>query len=130
MIYYSSQPATATNVTPLHDSMPSPLHLHRHMFLLRMKEGDEVTVVDGKGSRFRCAIVEAHPKHTAVEIISRESVPNHWGFELTLAVAPTKHSDRMEWMLATLGNNDQNPIPGAHRLSLCPEHKIESFLQH
>ena len=67
--------------------------------VLRMKEGDEVTVVDGKGMRYLCRIVEAHSKHTAVEIISEEEVPNHWKAPITLAVAPTKHSDRMEWML-------------------------------
>lgn len=26
-------------------------------------------------------------------------MPNHWGSEITLAVAPTKHADRMEWLL-------------------------------
>lgn len=67
--------------------------------VLRMKEGEEIYVVDGKGSRFRCVILEAHPKHTLVEIQEREQIPNHWDFELTLAVAPTKHADRMEWML-------------------------------
>jgi len=64
-----------------------------------MREGDEVFVTDGKGMRFRCIIVESHPKHTAVEIVSSDYVPNHWGAEIILAVAPTKHSDRMEWML-------------------------------
>lgn len=64
-----------------------------------MKEGDEVVVVDGKGHRFRCVIVEAHQRHTFVEIRDREDVPNHWGSEITLAVAPTKHADRMEWLL-------------------------------
>lgn len=67
--------------------------------VLRMHEGDEIEVVDGKGHRFRCVIVEAHPKRTAVEIVSREELPNNWGVSVTLAVAPTKHSDRMEWML-------------------------------
>ncbi len=67
--------------------------------VLRLKEGDEVYVTDGKGNRFRCVIVSAHPKHTAVEITGREEVPNHWHSTITLAVAPTKHSDRMEWML-------------------------------
>lgn len=67
--------------------------------VLRMQAGDEVYVVDGKGKRFRCVITEAHPKHTMVEIISTEEVSNHWNAEITLAVAPTKHSDRMEWML-------------------------------
>ncbi|MDE5874602.1 MAG: 16S rRNA (uracil(1498)-N(3))-methyltransferase [Muribaculaceae bacterium] len=67
--------------------------------VLRMKEGDEVFVVDGKGKRYRCVIVSAHPKHTAVEIKDEESLPSHWGFHLTLAVAPTKNSDRMEWLM-------------------------------
>ncbi len=67
--------------------------------VLRMHEGDEIEVVDGKGHRFRCVIVEAHPKRTAVEIVGREELPNHWGVSITLAVAPTKHADRMEWML-------------------------------
>lgn len=67
--------------------------------VLRMREGDEVYVTDGKGNRFRCVIVGAHPKHTAVEITEREDVSNHWKSPITLAVAPTKHSDRMEWML-------------------------------
>ena len=64
-----------------------------------MKEGDEVSVVDGKGKRFRCVITEAHPKHTAVEIVDFEELPSHWGVDITLAVAPTKHADRMEWLL-------------------------------
>lgn len=67
--------------------------------VLRMKEGDEVTVVDGKGHRFRCCIVSAHSKHTSLEIIEKIDVSNHWGVHITLAVAPTKLSDRMEWML-------------------------------
>ena len=29
--------------------------------VLRMKEGDDITVTDGKGHRFQCRIVEAHP---------------------------------------------------------------------
>ena len=67
--------------------------------VLRMKEGDEVQAVDGKGHRYTCRIVEAHPKHTAVEILSEEEVVNHWPAPIILAVAPTKHADRMEWML-------------------------------
>lgn len=67
--------------------------------VLRMREGDEIQVVDGKGMRFRCVIVDAHPKHTMVEIVEREEVARQWNMNLTLAVAPTKHADRMEWLL-------------------------------
>ncbi len=67
--------------------------------VLRMKEGDEIVVVDGKGNRYNCVILEAHPKRTSVEILSSETMAREWGVNITLAVAPTKHSDRMEWMI-------------------------------
>ena len=67
--------------------------------VLRMKEGDEAYVTDGKGRRYRCVIMEPHQKHTSLEILDFEEVPNHWPCRITLAVAPTKHSDRMEWLL-------------------------------
>lgn len=92
MIQFYAPDIEATGLLPESDSA----HCCR---VLRMKEGDEVTAVNGKGRRFRCRIVEAHPKYTAVEILSFEEVPDHWGADITLAVAPTKHSDRMEWML-------------------------------
>lgn len=92
MIQFYAPQILETGILPEADSA----HCCR---VLRMKEGDEVFVTDGKGSRFRCAIVDAHPKHTALEIISEEKIPTHWGVKITLAVAPTKSSDRMEWML-------------------------------
>lgn len=67
--------------------------------VLRKREGDEISVVDGKGHRYTCVIVEAHPKHTAVEIISTEDEPLRRDYRVTLAVAPTKNIDRIEWLL-------------------------------
>lgn len=67
--------------------------------VLRMKEGDEISVVDGKGGLFKCIIVSANPKHTVVNILSVERIKKEWQNEIILAVAPTKHSDRMEWLL-------------------------------
>ncbi len=67
--------------------------------VLRMKEGDEISVVDGRGNRFRCVILSADSRHTSVEIMEKESVSKTWRGEITLAVAPTKNSDRMEWLL-------------------------------
>lgn len=67
--------------------------------VLRMKEGDTIYVVDGKGGAFECRIVNAHPKHTEVDIISKSIEPLHWKPRITLAVAPTKNIDRMEWLL-------------------------------
>lgn len=67
--------------------------------VLRAKEGDTIFAVNGKGSAFECIIKEAHPKHTVVEIV-RETVETlHWSAKITLAIAPTKNIDRMEWLL-------------------------------
>lgn len=92
MIQFYAPEIESTGILPEQESS----HCCR---VLRMKEGEDIVVVDGKGSRFHCRIVEAHPKHTAVEIMSREDASNHWDYQITIAVAPTKLSDRIEWML-------------------------------
>lgn len=66
--------------------------------VLRLKEGDEIEVVDGKGTCYLCRITLAHHKRCAVEIVSEENVAPHWGAGITIAIAPTKNLDRMEWM--------------------------------
>lgn len=67
--------------------------------VLRMRQGDRINAVDGKGFAYECEIADAHPKRTAVEIIRKDQEPLHWTPEITLAVAPTKNMDRMEWMV-------------------------------
>ena len=66
--------------------------------VLRHKSGDRIHVTDGQGKRFLCEIDEADARHTRVRIISDEILLPHWGCRITLAVAPTKNSDRMEWL--------------------------------
>lgn len=67
--------------------------------VLRMKVGDRVYVVDGKGKEYECEIIDAHPKHTSLKIISSKEEKKHWNERIVLAVAPTKNIDRIEWML-------------------------------
>lgn len=81
--------------------------------VLRMQPGDEVTVVDGKSNRFVCRLLDNHPKHTAIEIVGRESLLPNWTNFITVMVAPTKHIDRMEWLvekLVEIGINRFVPI--------------------
>lgn len=66
--------------------------------VLRLVEGDEIEVIDGAGTLYRCRISMAHAKHCGVEIVSQEVCPPHWGSKIMIAVAPTKNLDRMEWM--------------------------------
>ena len=39
--------------------------------VLRLREGDRIYAIDGKGYSYECLITDAHPKGTTVEILSR-----------------------------------------------------------
>ncbi len=66
--------------------------------VLRLVEGDEIEVIDGAGTLYRCRIAMAHAKHCGIEILSQKDCPPHWGSKIMVAVAPTKNLDRIEWM--------------------------------
>ena len=92
MIQFYSPDVRHTGLLTPEDS----LHCTR---VLRHKAGDHISVVDGTGVRFDCVIEHADPRSTLVSIAGEEPVPPHWGTRITLAVAPTKNMDRMEWMV-------------------------------
>jgi len=70
--------------------------------VLRMTEGAPLVAVDGRGHRFQCRLVDAHPKHALVEIDAVEEHPLPWPQHIAVAVAPTKSIDRMEWLVEKL----------------------------
>ncbi len=70
--------------------------------VLRMKAGDEIEAVDGRGGLYRCVLRDAHPKRATVDIIERTALPKVWQGSITIAIAPTKHNDRMEWLVEKL----------------------------
>lgn len=78
--------------------------------VLRMRQGDTMEVTDGKGNLYTCRILDNHPKHVAVDIIQTQHVPLCWPQQITVAVAPTKHLDRMEWMVEKLTEIGVNRI--------------------
>ncbi len=78
--------------------------------VLRMTAGDTFEAVDGKGHLFVCRLLDAHPRRALVEIESRANLPLSWPQEIVVAVAPTKHMDRMEWMVEKLTEIGVNRI--------------------
>lgn len=70
--------------------------------VLRKREGDMIEVIDGKGGLYRCTIAGAHPKGVLLAIDSVLALPKVWAPSITVAVAPTKHADRMEWLVEKL----------------------------
>lgn len=67
--------------------------------VLRLGEGDEILLTDGKGAFYKAVITRPHPKHCEVRILETWTQPALWPFYLHIAVAPTKNIDRMEWFV-------------------------------
>lgn len=67
-----------------------------------MRSGDSIEVVDGSGHLYRCVLLDAHPKRATVEIVETLELPKVWRGNITIAIAPTKHNDRMEWLVEKL----------------------------
>lgn len=65
--------------------------------VLRLGAGDSLHLTDGRGTMCRAEIVEASPKHCRVVIRERWPEFEKRGYELVMAVAPTKNTDRFEW---------------------------------
>lgn len=67
--------------------------------VLRMKEGDELTLTDGKGTFYDAHITLASPKHCRLCIDRKWEDHRLWKGRINIAVAPTKNLDRMEWFV-------------------------------
>ena len=67
--------------------------------VLRHRAGDEIHVIDGLGTMYRCRLVDDNPKGAEAEVL--EAFPG-WGghpYHLTIACCPTKNNDRFEWFV-------------------------------
>jgi 16S rRNA (uracil1498-N3)-methyltransferase len=85
--------------------------------VLRHRCGDEISVIDGEGTLYRCRITS--DSHKGVEAMVLEATEN-WGghpYHLHLAVCPTKNNDRYEWFAekaCEIGFDVLSPIIGEH----------------
>ena len=66
--------------------------------VLRKKQGDAITLIDGKGLVYESVILDANPKKASLKILSKTEAEVD-SFCIHLAIAPTKNPDRMEWMV-------------------------------
>ena len=67
--------------------------------VLRHRAGDEISVIDGLGSMYRCRLTDPSPKEAVAEVL--EAFPE-WGshpYHLTIACCPTKNNERFEWFV-------------------------------
>ena len=85
--------------------------------VLRHKAGDEISVIDGCGTLYRCRITS--DSHKGVEAMVLDKTEN-WGahpYRLHMAVCPTKNNDRYEWFAekaCEIGLDEISPVIGEH----------------
>ena len=92
MIRFYAPEATRQGILPESDSA----HCVR---VLRLREGDKIETVDGRGKVNICTITDANPKKVAIKVVESREEPNFWRGKISVAMAPTKNADRMEWAL-------------------------------
>ncbi|WP_417471239.1 16S rRNA (uracil(1498)-N(3))-methyltransferase [Leyella stercorea] len=66
--------------------------------VLRIQSGDRMVLVDGEGGLFDAEVSVASGKHCLYNILETLPYEREWRGRISLAIAPTKMMDRMEWM--------------------------------
>lgn len=85
--------------------------------VLRHRSGDEISVIDGYGTLYRCRMTS--DSHKGVEAVVLEKTEG-WGshpYHLHMAVCPTKNNDRYEWFAekaCEIGLDRLSPVIGDH----------------
>ena len=85
--------------------------------VLRHRSGDEISVIDGCGTLYRCRITCDSHKGVEAAILSAEEGWGSHPYRLHLAVCPTKNNDRYEWFAektCEIGFDQLSPIIGDH----------------
>ena len=67
--------------------------------VLRHRPGDEISVIDGRGTLYRCALEIADAKGAGARVIEAQPGFGAHPYHLTMAVCPTKNIDRFEWFV-------------------------------
>jgi len=65
--------------------------------VLRLNEGEKINLVDGIGNFYLAEIITAHQKRCKIKVLKKTSNYNKRNYNLTIAIAPTKSNDRLEW---------------------------------
>lgn len=70
----------------------------RHVLrVLRLKAGDIIHLMDGKGSFYEVEITTSTNHRCLYRILDKQIQPSMWSGHLHLAMAPTKMMERVEW---------------------------------
>ena len=80
--------------------IPLPAEEAKHCIgVLRLREGQSITVTDGKGFFYDASIQTVTKKQVTVSIHGRKECPPDRNYKLHIGIAPTKNSNRFEWFI-------------------------------
>ncbi len=85
--------------------------------VLRHREGDIISVIDGCGTLYRCRLLTANLHGVEAEILETTEGFGSHPYRLTMAVCPTKNMDRYEWFVekaTEIGVDEIVPVIGDH----------------
>lgn len=94
--------------------------------VLRHRNGDVISVIDGRGNLLTCRISDDSPKGVEALVEKIEKDFGSHPYSLTMAVCPTKNMDRYEWFIekaTELGTDVFVPVAGdrSERRTVKPE---------
>jgi 16S rRNA (uracil1498-N3)-methyltransferase len=92
--------------------LPEEESLHA-VKVLRLKSGDSIQIVDGKGGFYNALITTPHHKHCAFEITETLVDASRRNYKLHIAIAPTKNIERLEWFIekaTEIGIDEITPV--------------------
>lgn len=81
--------------------------------VLRLKEGDNIIVVNGAGGYYKARITNSHHKRCEFEIIDAFEHFGKRDYRLHIAIAPTKNIERLEWFIekvTEIGIDEITPV--------------------
>lgn len=78
--------------------MPTDEAIHA-IRVLRLKIGDDIFLIDGKGTFYEAVVTLANSKHCLYKITQTLVQNKTWKGHIHLAIAPTKDISRIEWLV-------------------------------
>ena len=85
--------------------------------VLRLKTGDVITLVDGRGGLYAARIVETSHKRCETEVFEQQAEYGKRPYRLHIGISPTKNIDRFEWFVekaTEIGIDEITPLLCEH----------------
>ena len=67
--------------------------------VLRLAEGDEISLIDGAGGYYIATIADANPKRCSFVVMQKTESYGRRNYSIHIAISPTKNIDRSEWFV-------------------------------